>query len=131
MKRMECYLNLCHVTSKLLMQVSTVVKCAYPPTFYLVHLFSFKGDLTMKLSLVTQNTSVAIPFQDDDINELDEVFYVSLMVVGDYDHALVQIHHDSTLPKECKIRDDDGKIAGLNWLPVTYYVYTMISYYVI
>jgi len=68
----------------------------------------------MNLSLVTQNTSVAIPFQDDDINELDEVFYVSLMVVGDYDHALVQIHRDSTLTKECKIRDDDGKIAGLN-----------------
>ena len=84
----------------------------------------------MNLTLVTQNTSIAIPFQDDDINELDEVFYVTLMVVGDYD-ALVQIRSNSMLPKECRIQDDDGKIAGLNWLPVTYYVYTMISYYVI
>ena len=73
----------------------------------------------MNLSLVTQNTSIAIPFQDDDIYELDEVFYVSLMLVGDYDPTLVQIGHNSTLPKECKIQDDDGKIAGLNWLPVT------------
>ena len=85
----------------------------------------------MNLTLVTQNTSVAIPFQDDDINELDEVFYVSLMVVGDYDHPLVQIHRDSMSPKECRIQDDDGKIAGLNWLPVTYYVYAIISYYII
>jgi len=84
----------------------------------------------MNLSLVSRNTSIAIPFQDDDIYELDEVFYVSLMLVGDYDPTLVQIGRNSTLPKECKIQDDDGKIAGLKWLPVTYYVYTIISYYV-
>ena len=71
----------------------------------------------MSRSLVTRNTSIAIPFQDDDINEIDEVFYVSLMVLGDFNRTLVRTDRNS-MPKVCRIRDNDGKYADLKLIGV-------------